>query len=150
VICLGNADRGDDGIGPRIAMRLRGVRDLPADVITHRGDAVALLERWRGYRQVVLVDAITGDGAAGTVHRFDASTQGPPFALGGTSTHGLSAADAIELARALGELPPVVEIVAVEARSFTPGGPISDELLHALDAVVGEIRALLLATPHRP
>jgi len=144
VICLGNADRGDDGIGPRIAMRLRRERDLPAEVITHRGDAVGLLERWRGYRHVVLVDAVVGDGSPGTVRRFDASFERPPLALGGTSTHGLSAADAIELARALGDLPPVVDIVAVEARTFAPGGLVSDALLHGMDAAVGEIRALLV------
>ena len=50
----------------------------------------------------------------------------------GVSTHGFGVAEGIELARALGALPPVCVVYAVEGERFETGAPISEAVARTL------------------
>src|SRR3972149_1278589 len=74
----------------------------------------------------------------------------PPRPIPGSffhrSTHAINVADAIELARSLGELPPHLVVYGIEGRSFEAGAGLSPEVEKAVqevvEAVVGELRGM--------
>ena len=139
VIGVGNSDRGDDAAGLELVRRLR--RHVPpgAAVRECTGGAFALLEAWRGCRRAVLVDAAEGGGRPGAVHRFEAHRQTLPAWLRHASTHSPGVAEAVELARALGERPAEVVLYAIEGGAFGHGGPLSPPVRRAIGRVEARI-----------
>lgn len=146
VICIGNPDRGDDALGPAVAHRLRGAMPAEVDVIELDGEATALLAALDGASTAYLVDACAGGATAGTVHRFDVADAPLPEAMFDLSTHGLGLGAAIELARALGQLPPRCTVFAVEGDDFRIGSPLSPPVAAAVDDVCRRLRAEIAAT----
>ena len=63
---------------------------------------------------------------------MSAATPLPRGALG-MSTHGFGLAEALELARALGQLPRRCIVYAIEGASFETGAPLSPEVAAAVD-----------------
>jgi hydrogenase maturation protease len=139
VIGVGNALRGDDAAGLAVA---RALRDrLPgARVIESDGDGAALIDAWQSARFVVLIDAVSSGAAPGTVHRFDAHAEPLPAPLFHYSTHAVSVADAVELARALGTLPPRLVVYGIEATHFEAGAALSPAVQRAVDGLVEHVR----------
>ena len=142
VIGVGNAWRCDDAVGLVVAERLRG--RLPGvEVLEREGEPVALLEAWQDEDAVVLVDAVSSGAPPGTVHTLDAAAGPLPATFFRRSTHHLGVADAVELARAMGSLPPRTVVVGVEGASWRPGTELSpavaDAIGAAADAVAEEV-----------
>jgi hydrogenase maturation protease len=98
---IGNPDRGDDGVGPAVATRLRGKVPPGVRVLERNGDVLALIEDWNGFFAVVVVDAAAPISRPGRVHRFDLKGQPLSGGLARSSTHGFGVAEAVELARKL-------------------------------------------------
>jgi hydrogenase maturation protease len=142
VIGVGNELRGDDGAGLEAARRVRE-SELPPSVTVrlHEGEAVGLLELWDGADAAVLVDTVRSGAPPGTIHRLDASHGPLPSPIRRSSSHTIGIAEAIELSRALGTLPPGILVYGVEGRQFEAGTGLSDEVGEALDRLVRELRA---------
>jgi len=139
IIGLGNPDRGDDAAGRAVAARLKARVPRDMRVIECGGEATALLA-WLGEAdEVILVDAAISGAAPGTVERFEAHQAPLPAARFGMSTHGFGLAEAIELARALGQLPRRCVVYAIEGRSFALGDPLSPDVEAAVGTVVARI-----------
>lgn len=141
VIGVGNPDRGDDAAGRAVAALLR--RALPAEVeiAEHDGEAAALLSRLEGAAAAFLVDACVSGAPPGTVRRFDAALSALPHDAFGLSTHGLGLAGAVELARALGQLPRCCVVYAIEGEFFAPGAPLSPPVSVAVAEVAWRLAA---------
>ena len=136
VIGVGNADRGDDAAGLVIARRLAARRLPGVTVVESDGEAGGLLDAWSGMDLVVVVDATSGAGRPGSVHRYEAARRPLPAALRHASTHSLGLAAAVELARALNELPPRLVVVGIEGRDFGTGAAVSPDVRQALDGAL--------------
>jgi len=147
VVGLGNRDRGDDAVGPRVAERLRGRLPAGVDLVVHAGGGLDLLEVWEGCSEVVVVDAVRGSGPAGDVVRLDASREPVASTVAPASSHGIGLAEAVELARSLDRLPERLIVVGVEAGSFEPGAALSPALEHALARAADTVLAVLEETP---
>ena len=141
VIGIGHPDRGDDAIGRLVAASLRTRAPAGVTVIDEDGEATRLVDRLGDTASAILVDAALSGAAVGTVHRFDAARDPLPEGRPGMSTHGFGLATAIELARALGRLPPRCVVYAIEARSFDVGAALSAEVAAAADDVVERVLA---------
>ena len=133
VACIGNPDRGDDGIGPLVAAKLEGQLPGQAALIVRRGDMLALAEDFADCGALVCVDAAAPMTSPGQIHRIDLTTEELPRELLSASTHGFGLADAIELARALGRAPEIIVIYAVEGASFDAGAALTHEVAAAAD-----------------
>jgi hydrogenase maturation protease len=131
VIGIGNALRGDDGAGVAVAERLRGVA---CDEEPSR-----LIEAWEGAEAVVLIDTVVSGAPPGTLHRFDASAEPIPARALRSSTHAIGLGETIELARALGKLPPHVVVYGIEGASFATGAPLSPDVAEAVSRLVNTI-----------
>lgn len=130
VLGLGQAERGDDGVGPAVVDR---VADVVADVEVASGprDAAWILDAWREREGVVVVDAVRSGCAAGSVHIID-PRMGSFVDSASTSTHGLGLAAAVELGRALGDLPRRIALVGIEAGTFELAASMTDEVRAAI------------------
>jgi hydrogenase maturation protease len=135
VIGCGNRERGDDGVGPFVAEQLR---KLGISVEIQTGEALALIEAWRGCDDVVVVDAMVTGASAGTVCVWDGGKQ-MPTGSSTASTHGLGVGEAIELARVLGRLPVRLQVYGIEAKSVDLGNELSPEVQCAAEEVVSRI-----------
>jgi hydrogenase maturation protease len=85
---------------------------------------------------VILVDAVYSGAEPGTVHRLEAHARPIPGSFFHRSTHAINVADAVELARSLGELPPRLVVYGIEGRSFEAGVGLSPEVEKAAQEVV--------------
>ena len=137
MIGVGNAYRCDDGVGPAVAERLRGRREV--EVATCEQEPSRLLDAWAGAGLALVVDAVASGAAPGTVHRFDASERAVPAGVFRGSTHALGVGEAIELARALGRLPGRVLVYGVEGAEFGAGEGLSPAVAAAVGPLVAEL-----------
>ncbi len=148
IIGVGNAYRRDDGVGLAIARKLKEQPDFT--VIEQSGEGAALMEAWKGAGMVVVIDAAASGAKPGTVYRLDASAQPVPARFFSYSTHEFSLAEAVEMARILGELPSHLVIYAIEGENFSYGLEMSPAVEAAIPEVV---RAVMrdganFRTPH--
>jgi hydrogenase maturation protease len=140
VIGVGNELRRDDAAGIVAARRL-SARGLAA--LEHGGEPAGLVELWAGADEVVLIDAVSSGAPPGTIHRLDASASPLPRELLVCSTHALGMGGAVELARALGRLPPRVLVYGIEGRDFAAGVGLSAEVERAVGELVEELAVRL-------
>ncbi len=145
VIGVGNPLRGDDGVGACVAQRVRASALAGVEVREATGEGAALMELWRDCTEVVLIDAVSGAGEPGRIHRFVANEQPIPAGFFRYSTHAFSVAEAIELARVLGTLPPRLVVYGITGETFAPGIGLSSPVAAAVEptarAVLAELDA---------
>lgn len=139
VIGVGNVYRGDDAVGLAISERLRERLPESVTVLDCEQEPTRLLDAWQDADVALVVDAAASGAAPGTVHRFDASSDGVPAQVFRSSTHAFGVGDAVELARALGRLPAKVVVYGVEGADFTVGSGLSEPVAAAVRHVADEI-----------
>jgi hydrogenase maturation protease len=126
LIGIGNEYRRDDSIGLHVIRALKA-RNLPETLsVESTGDGAELIEMFSSVRMAILIDAVSSGGHPGTIYKFDVHKQPLPAQLSFKSTHVFSVGEAIELARVLEQLPPILIVYAIEGENFSSGiGPTS-------------------------
>jgi hydrogenase maturation protease len=146
IIGIGNDHRRDDAAGLEVVRRLKEQGVQPSSLGEHAGESMALLDAWSGAAAVILVDAAASGAPPGTLHRLEAGREPLPARFFRGSTHAFSLADAVELGRALGRLPPRVIFYGIEGREFGAGTGLSPEAARAtrqaVEQILKEFRAL--------
>ncbi len=139
VLGLGNPILSDDGVGIRVARRLRDF-NLPADILEASAAGFRVVDEIIGYDRLVLVDAVmTGRVAPGTLHRF--SFDDFSRALHNTSPHDISLFQAFEIMRREGEKLP--ETIAIYGIEIADSSTFSEELTPAVEAAVEHIAQVI-------
>lgn len=133
IIGLGNAFRGDDAVGLHVARRVKELLGPESDVVEAEMLGVEVLDLMKGRELVILVDGARTGKPAGTVHRWDVSRRAVPQNPCSHSTHVINALDALELGRALGELPPSVIMYGVEVGQVEAGAKLSPPVIRAAE-----------------
>ena len=139
VIGIGNAYRSDDAAGLVAVQRLKEKAFICCRVLEHTGEGAALMELWKGADRVRLIDAVRSGAAPGTVTRFDAALRPLPASMFRDSTHAFSLAEAVELSRALNQLPRQLIIYGVEGQTFEPGTNLSPAIEFAMRNLVEQV-----------
>ena len=146
LIGVGNAYREDDGAGLAVIERLRGVVPEGIEIVPCEDEPSRLIDAWHGASAAVVVDAVSSGAAPGTLHRFDASEAAVPSRVFRSSTHAFGVGEAIELARALGKLPPRIVVYGIEGAAFGGGvslsPPVEAAVRPATDAVLADLTLL--------
>jgi len=120
------------------------------------GDLTALLEAFDRFDAVWIVDAVESGAPSGVLHVFDLCERPLPQSLRGASTHVLGLSEAVELARALGQLPPSLRLYGIEGGDYAPTAGLSAPVQRAIPAlverIVAELRSLAprLLESHSP
>jgi hydrogenase maturation protease len=144
IIGCGNPHRGDDAAGLLVIRRLR---ELGIEVHEQSGDAFALIESWRGARNVVLIDAVVTGSRTGKVTIWDVAARplvGDSFRC---STHAFGVAAAVQLARTLGWLPSRLRIYGIEGKRFEMGAHPSRAVLRGVERTAHEIARIAVGSP---
>jgi hydrogenase maturation protease len=148
VIGLGNDYRGDDAVGRALARRLQPIVGDDVRVMEESGEGASLIEAWKGADFVILIDAVYCGAAAGTIHRFDAGMGPIPSGFFCCSTHAFSVAEAVELARALNQLPSRLIVYGIEGKNFDARVGLSPEVEVAADEVLRSVKEELCTNSH--
>jgi hydrogenase maturation protease len=148
VIGVGNAYRGDDGAGIAAARKLAAQRLPGVRVMEMNGEGTSLVEAWKDSTSVLLVDAVSSGAVPGTIHQFEAQAGPLPTGLEHRSSHSFGVAEAVEVARALGRLPPHLVVYGIEGKNFSPGRDLSPEVERAVGEVVSRLISEIKALPN--
>ena len=133
VIGVGSWERSDDGAGLAVAERLD--HSACCRVLEHSGEAASLMGVWEDEGDVVIVDAMSSGRPAGSIVEYDVISEPLPRGVC-YSTHAFGVETAVEMARALGELPPALRVIGIEGGDFGFGRGMSPEVEAAVDQVV--------------
>lgn len=141
VVGLGQRDRGDDAVGLAVARRVEALGLAGVRVIQQQ-DPAGLLDAWAGAGTVVVADAVRSGQPPGTVLLLHAAHGPLPARLGPGGSHTFGLAEAVELARVLGRLPPELVIVGVEAGQCGFGAPLSQPVAAAVAPAARTVAAI--------
>jgi hydrogenase maturation protease len=136
VIGVGNEFRGDDAVGIWVARQLAQSAPPRVAVIEQRGEGADLMDAWQGAEMVLLIDAASSGAKPGTIHRFAAHQAPLPAELFSFSSHAFGVAEAVEMARLLGELPPQMLVYTIEGETFDPGASLSPAVAQAVEDII--------------
>jgi hydrogenase maturation protease len=139
IIGIGNAARGDDGVGIRCIQQLREKKIPNADIIEATGEGTELMDFFTLYKNILICDAVRGLSEAGKIHFFDAQKDKIPTDFFKYSTHIFGLAEAIELSRALEKLPAKLYVYGIEGENFSAGQSLSSNVAKALEMVIRKI-----------
>ncbi|MGB9432280.1 MAG: hydrogenase maturation protease [Candidatus Acidiferrum sp.] len=147
LIGVGNPLRSDDGAGRFVVQRLRSQIPRGVKVLEETGDSTELLGAWKEADLVFLVDAVQSGAPPGTILRLDARVEKLPKWFSRSSTHSFGVAEAIELARTMGELPEQLIVYGIEGLDFSAGTELSPDVAEALPAAANLILQEILHLP---
>jgi hydrogenase maturation protease len=138
IVGVGNEFRGDDGVGIYIARKLQKMKLADVLVIEQSGEGTSLLESFKDRENVIIIDASQSGAQPGTIHSFEVSNQPLPkdMQFRSYSSHAFGVVEAIELARALGQMPQKLTVYGIEAKAFDPGENLSDEVKDAAEQLI--------------
>jgi len=128
---------GDDQIGWRVVDALKG-RLLPEiELIKLDRPGTGLIPLLENTSHVILIDAMQGGGAFGTIRHFgkDEWTNYQQ----GMSSHDVGVFDALMMAKELGSLPEVMELYGIEIGTDMPGKTSSEAVITAAEDLAGTI-----------
>jgi hydrogenase maturation protease len=143
---LGNADRGDDGVGVLVANNLRGRLAGDVTILAPIRDPLSLIDDLEEFDALVCVDAAAPLGTPGRIFRLnlvaDDLLRDPAL----VSSHAFGLAPAIELARVLQAAPRDIVVYAIEGSCFDAGAELTPQVAaaaaEAADRIVAEVDAL--------
>lgn len=136
---LGQLLRGDDALGILALRQIVAQCDLSDlglfSVFEHNGEAASLIYHLQGAKKVLILDAIQTGETPGTLVTFDASIQSLPHSWL-ASTHSFGLAEALELSRALNELPGEVVVMGITPEELAIGTPLSENVKSMMPELV--------------
>jgi len=140
VLCVGNSACGDDAAGRAVAQALGGNLPPGVELAISDGEAAAVLDSLARVEVALIVDACVSGAPAGHVHRFDVAQAPLPHGALRLSSHGLGLHEALELARALKQLPPACVVYAIEGEAFAAGTGLSKPVAQAVGRLAARLR----------
>lgn len=149
LIGVGNPFRRDDGLGPAVLAALMPNAPKGVNFSAQSGEGSSLMAAWQGYERVLLIDAVCSGAPAGTLHVLDAIQEAIPSRFFHYSTHAFSVGEAIEMARALGELPRQLTLLGIEGADFGSGQGFSPAVQAAWPELLRRIQTQIAQGEHR-
>lgn len=147
VFGMGNLLRSDDGVGLQVVEALRKEKSGDTIDVIEGSSCLDILDALKGYRRIIIVDAIQTGGEPGTICKFSLKDFKDKHTIHSYSTHlNMDFPTMLELSEKLfpGEMPLDIIIIAIEAEDITT---ISDrctpEVERAISKAVNMIKGLI-------
>jgi hydrogenase maturation protease len=147
IICFGNELHGDDGVGPAVHALLAATA-LPPGVRLMRADlaGLAAIACFDDCRRAVMVDALRGFGAPGSIHELDALPLANEASADEAASgfHGAGVGALLRLLPVALEHLPEIRLIGIEIESttpFTPGlsAPVAGSIATAARMVMEQL-----------
>lgn len=139
LIGVGNPFRNDDGAGIAVTRRLKEKKLSGVEILELSGEGTTLMESWRGRSSIIVFDATLSGKPPGTIYRIEAHQEKIPRSLLQCSTHSFGVAEAVEMSRSLGELPPSLLVYGIEGLNFESGENLSPSVEASVQLVADHI-----------
>ena len=139
IVGIGNPILTDDGVGIKIAQKLKE-NNPELEVVETSEAGMALLELINGYDRLIIIDSIkTGQGKPGELYKLGLKDLKP--AMDFSSSHGVDIATAFELGQRLGfKMPKYISIYAVEIKdNSTFGEECTEEIEKRIPFIIKQI-----------
>lgn len=148
VIGFGNPLMGDDAAGLHVLAHLAGMM-MPPDVELMDGGVSSLeaLSDARRAAEIIIVDAMTGQGHPGELYTVVPEDLGTLVAADQFSLHQFSLTEAIYLVRQLGSMPPI-RIYGIEPGCMAMGIGLSEPVAEAVKQAAVRIADYLRGEGH--
>lgn len=134
ILGFGNTLMGDDGIGVRAIERLREAAPPDLDLAEGGTSALDAIDWLAGRNRLILIDAVRGGRAPGTIYRFTPAELRTPAKLA-LSLHSISLPEAMRLWELQLEAMPEIVIFGVEPSATEWGTGLSAPVAAALPEV---------------
>ena len=136
VMAVGNILRQDDGFADAVLKRLEGM-ELPADVeLFDAGtSAIDLMDVFNGRDQLVVIDAVRGGQAPGTLYRFspeEVEAQALPM----NSLHQVGLIETLRLGELVDCKPKATVVIGVQPEATGLGIGLTPKVAAAIDQAV--------------
>lgn len=141
IIGVGSPYRCDDSVGLFIIKSLENIQSKQVHLLERSGEGSNLMDAWKNYDYVFLIDAVQSGKPPGTIHRIDAKEEKVPTKFFHYSTHAFGVAEAVEMARTLGELPENLFIYGIEGKNYNMGNDMSPEVKISAEKIEKMLRA---------
>jgi hydrogenase maturation protease len=139
LVGIGNEYRSDDGAGIVTARTVRE-KKIPAVFVKEEfGEGTSLMDAWQGFRNIIMVDAVSSGAEPGKIFRINAKKENIPADLFHNSTHKFGIAEAVRLAKVMNALPDTLMIYGIEGKDFSAGTELSSGVQEAVKKVVKQI-----------
>jgi hydrogenase maturation protease len=146
VLGLGNPNSGDAGLGSILLDELARRYQYAGGFIEFFDggtDGLELIDRFPGRQAIVVLDALAGDGAAGTVSVLEGSDV-LRFATGSSAiSHQGDAHELLATAAFLGDLPDNFYVVGVRAEELSGGAPVSAVVRKGIQAAAQKAQEII-------
>ena len=140
ILGIGNPILSDDGIGIKIARKLKEENhELDVEETSEAG--IALLDLVAGYDKLIIIDSIkTEQGNLGELYRLELEDLNP--ATDFSSSHGVDIATAFKIGRELRcQMPRYISIYAIEVENNTTfGEECTEELEKRIPLITKQIK----------
>ena len=140
---VGNLLMGDEGIGIEVVKRLEelpkaGQGSVGYDIIDAGTAFFNIVSALRGYKKLIIVDAVHGGEPPGTVYRFTfEDIQG--MECSAVSLHDFGVVESIQLERLVARLPEEIVFYGIEPESVQLSMELSPVILEKVEYVVRKI-----------
>lgn len=143
VLGLGNILLRDEGVGVRVIEAMQKM-NLPPDVELFDGATAGLdlLDVLADRRKVIVIDAMDGEAAPGTVVRLQPSDLAPQSSAG-LSLHEIGLLETLITAERLGIRPEEVVVLGVKPKDLSHGLDLSPEIAELVPRIVDMVLAEL-------
>lgn len=143
---IGNEYCGDDALGPYVIRNLIKEKISGVTYAVSKGNPGELIELWRDYQTVLIIDALVSCHPPGTILRMDLTSNMLGEDWSTVFTHGFDLNTTIEFARTLGLLPKKIEVIGIVGERFKIGSSISPAVQAAMPKLCMEITSFLRQT----
>lgn len=137
VLGIGNILLSDEGVGPKVALKLSSEYRFPPNVDIHDGGTIGLglLPYIEEADCLLIIDAIDGPGEAGSIYRYtvDDFKLNIPKKM---SIHDVGLIECLALAELTGRIPRQTIIIGVKPASLKPGMELTEAVAAKVDRLV--------------
>jgi hydrogenase maturation protease len=136
---IGNDYRRDDGVGRAIVRTIGAWQDPRIEVRLSDRSGMELINDWKDYGSVYVIDAVISGQAPGRMSRFTVPPQELPATLFCASTHAFNLADVVRLAGTLDALPRKLIIYGVEIQDIGHGQGLTPAVRKGAETVLRRV-----------
>jgi hydrogenase maturation protease len=136
ILGVGNLLLSDEGVGVHVANELMKM-SLPPEISVVEGgtDGFGLLNIIKEADRLIVIDAVRGDAAPGSIYRFDVGeVRNCPSGFK-TSVHQIGILEVLDLSELIGKTP-YTTIIGVEPKSLEMGMELSPEIKAKIPRVI--------------
>ncbi len=140
ILGVGNILLSDEGVGVHIANELMKL-DMPQEVRVVEGgtDGFRLLDVITDADRLIVIDAIKGGAAPGTIYRFDIDEIKDCPSGFKTSVHQIGILEVINLSSLIGRTP-YTTVIGIEPKSLAMGMDLSPEIKAKIPRIIELIK----------